>query len=149
MPAVQANMSCSRLANARARQKQMDHLGFASVEAPLLLRILGLDSEARRSTSSAFYFNTILILLLAPSACNRATITSSHEPTFAGPRSISRLLQGLEAREVLAPSAILSFRQMYEQRLRAQGYTFADLRSVPSTFTPCDLHETPPLPAFS
>ena len=61
-------------------------------------------------------------LLLAPSACNGAKNASSPEPIFAGPCSIWRTFQGLEAREVLVPSAILCSRKMYEQRLDAGGY---------------------------
>ena len=64
----------------------------------------------------------LLLLSLASSACNGAKIASSPEPVFAGPRSIWHTFEGLEAREVLVPSAILCFRKMYEQRLDPGGY---------------------------
>ena len=63
-----------------------------------------------------------IFLFLAPSACNGAKMASSPEPVFAGARGIWRTFQGLEAREVLVPSALLCLRKMYEQRLDAGVY---------------------------
>ena len=84
--------------------------------------------------------DTIVFLLLAPSPCKRAKSMSSSEPKFTGPRSISRIFEGLEVREVLVPSAFLRFGKMQKFAfVRDPAFTEPD--SVPSTSAAYDFHE--------
>ena len=64
-----------------------------------------------------------LTLFLAPSPCKRAKSASSPEPKSTGPRSILRIFEGLEVREVLVPSALLRFCKMQKICFR-QGACF-------------------------
>ena len=78
--------------------------------------------------------------LLAPSPCKRAKSASSPEPKFTGPRSISRIFEGLEMGEVLVPSALLRFGRMQKFALVRKA-AFADPDSVSSSSAAYDIHE--------
>ena len=86
-------------------------------------------------------------LLLAPSQCKRAKSASSPQPTFSGPRSISRMFQGLDVHEEHVPSALLRFDKTYRNRIR-QGAYYPDPDCVSSTSAACDPDEGNPLSAF-
>ena len=84
--------------------------------------------------------NAFFLLLLAPSPCKRAKSASSPEPKFTGPRSISHILEGLDVREVLVPSALLRFGKMQKFAFVREP-AFADLDSVSSTSAAYDFHK--------
>ena len=82
----------------------------------------------------------LLLLLLAPSPCKRAKSASSPEPKFTGPRSISRIFEGLEVRKVLVPSALLRFGKMQKFALVRKA-AFAHPDSVSSSSAAYDIHK--------
>ena len=79
-------------------------------------------------------------MLLAPSPCKRAKSAPSSEPKFTGPRSTSRIFEGLEVREVLVPSALLRFGKMQKLAF-VRDPAFAEPDSVSSTSAAYDFHE--------
>ena len=81
-----------------------------------------------------------LLLLSAPSPCKRAKSASSPEPRFTGPRSISRIFEGLEVHEVLVPSALLRFGKMQKFAF-VRDPAFVDPDSVSSSSAAYDFHE--------